>query len=354
MILDTKKGLTLLELMLAIGMLMVIATMLFPIFGGFFRQSELENNTKQMLSVLRKAQQFSQSQEQNDEWIVELRNINDGDYFLLYPSSTPTQTETFYLPSSVGFTNDTVPLYSVTSTLYIKFKKFTGQGYYATTTPPSFVNETKTFSLALKNNPSSTQTIEVGKEGKIAKSGGGGVAPPVNEKRGAASTYYEYSSSSCNPSAWCAMIDYGASCVEYSGEITFDLINLAGKTVSAAKVCAYRSSAIGAGNATQYIEKLSSSVCNAAPSISAPPSPPALIGSGSVPDSPAAWYCIDLTSSEVSVGSNFFIRWWGQDLNCTTSPYRCFTGPASGLASCGGSKPSGVSDCRPYLDITYN
>lgn len=163
MIHNSKHGITLLELILAIGMLSIVAVILFPIFAGYLRQAELKDTSKHLLGVLRRAQQFSQSQEGNDSWVVALWNVTSTDYFELYPSSTPTSKETFFFQSNIVFTDDTVPTSSV---LKIKFEKFTGKGWYATSS--DFINETKTFDLSLKNNPESKVIIEVSKEGKIA------------------------------------------------------------------------------------------------------------------------------------------------------------------------------------------
>lgn len=164
-----NRGLTLLEILLAIGLMMIVATTLVPIFVGYLRRSELEDHSKQLLSVLQRAQRFSQTYEGSDTWVVELRNTTSSDYFLVYPSNTPSQLETFYLPSHVVFTDATVPAHSPTSSLYITFEKFTGKGSYATTTPPIFENSTKTIDLILVNKPESPVTIEVTSEGKIAR-----------------------------------------------------------------------------------------------------------------------------------------------------------------------------------------
>src|SRR3989344_3912263 len=165
---------------------------------------------------------------------------------------------------------------------------------------------------------------------------------------GASATYYEYGASTCNPSVFSPVIDQGGGQAEYEGEMTFDLSSISG-SVNSAKICAYRYTSSGGGTPINYIEKISSSVCDNAPSIS---SPPPDIGSAVIPFT-GAWHCINITPAEVSIGSNFYTRWWGQDLNGLTAPRAYFRGPAAALSNCGGANPSGAPDCRPYIEVDY-
>ena len=129
--------------------------------------------------------------------------------------------------------------------------------------------------------------------------------------------------------------------------MSFNLSSISGASISSAQICAY--AFLNSGTPTNYIEKLTGSTASTAPSVSAAP---ANIGSAVI--SVGAWRCIGITAGQVSAGSTNYFRWWGQDLNGGTTPWVCFRGPAeTDLGNCGGSNPSGGSNCRPYLDITY-
>ena len=86
------------------------------------------------------------------------------------------------------------------------------------------------------------------------------------------SVYYEYAAgSNCNPGQWCAGIDWRSGNQDFEGEMTFDISSLSGETLDAAEVCAYRVNwPTPQEVVTNYIEKIDSSTCNNAPSISAP------------------------------------------------------------------------------------
>ncbi len=69
------------------------------------------------------------------------------------------------------------------------------------------------------------------------------------------------------------------------------------------------------------------------------------------------WVCIDATEMlrkiQAKGYSNLFVSWMGQDMsNKNGQPFNCYAGIAP-LDNCGGHKPGGAEDCRPYLKLDY-
>lgn len=321
-------GLTLLEIMLAIGLMVIMAGLLLPVFFNLRSEKELSEGAREITAALRRAQAFSQNGTKGSKWGVYFEAPGTGQHFYQIRTYSPATTteELFYLPPSLGFTG-------ITSTEII-FKQNTGQtdsglGYLVTLQLTTTGKDKK---------------ISVTKEGKI------GINEAESAKIPASTTYYRYSASNCNPSTWCAITDYGGTNQEYMGELSFNLSSFAGNTVTAASICFWASTIQPPGTpSTKYVQKILSMTCAAAPSVTDVPSPTI----GSLAISATGWQCIPITASEVTVGGNFYARIWGQDINAATSPYTCHYGPAQGVALCGGSNPSGAAGCHPYIDLTY-
>ncbi|TAL57527.1 MAG: hypothetical protein EPN86_01880 [Nanoarchaeota archaeon] len=143
------------------------------------------------------------------------------------------------------------------------------------------------------------------------------------------SAYYEPDNGCINnnPQSFMPAIDLGPQMEDQDAEMTFDLTSYAG-TVKSAKVCAFLSGSSGVST-TNYIEKVSSSVCDAPPNLASLPqniigSEIITLGAGNF-----GFRCIPLRPEQVSVGSNLYIRWWGEDLNGQTAPKGLFRGSAT-------------------------
>jgi len=176
---------------------------------------------------------------------------------------------------------------------------------------------------------------------------------PVNELRQAADnslSYRQASGVTCpNATSWVSTTNYGTGTSDYIGEVGFNLSDLAGKTVSNAKVCAYLQGSFGDATYTNYIVETSSLTCASISASAVPPHINASDGS-EVLNNVLGWKCITIDPAQVNVGNMWYVQWWGNDV--ATATYRFFSGYAA-LSNCGNSNPSGATDCRPYLDITY-
>jgi|GEM_PF-1792460 len=135
-------------------------------------------------------------------------------------------------------------------------------------------------------------------------------------------------------------------------ELVFDLFSFSSNiTINSAKVCSYRINQTS--QVTNYIEKTDSSSCDKAPFVSGPPLEPALIGSANIPNT-VGWHCIDIDTDSLPLGEDFYLRWWGNDLNNTHTPYACYYGMQN-LAECNyDEKLSWCFSCTPYLEVVYS
>lgn len=153
----------------------------------------------------------------------------------------------------------------------------------------------------------------------------------------------------CNALRFCPIIDYGSQREDIEGEMTFNISSFKGTYVEEARICAYLSYSIGYAPIFNYIEKVSSSTCNAAPSVNSPDSSWA----SSSFLTTIGWKCIPVTDyvrESVSNGEDYiYLRWWGNDLNGATSPLACFLGFVDSYSGC--TPPAGTCSCKPYLQI---
>ncbi|MFB6088578.1 MAG: hypothetical protein ABEK36_02245, partial [Candidatus Aenigmatarchaeota archaeon] len=152
-----------------------------------------------------------------------------------------------------------------------------------------------------------------------------------------------------NPNYFCVFID-GVNNYEREAELEFDISSFLGTTITEAKICGYRYN--GQKTRNNYIQDLySSPSCGNAIGTSSPQSSWV---SSSISSSDG-WKCIDITDvfqDSIDSGDNkLYLRWWGHDLNGDNDGeatcYRAYTD----LSDCGGSNPSGATDCRPFIKI---
>jgi parallel beta-helix repeat protein len=170
----------------------------------------------------------------------------------------------------------------------------------------------------------------------------------------AQNVYYETSScQSSNPTNWCAITNYGASKINYSGEMNFSTNSILSTNITSATVCMYKY--FGTMQYTIYAQNITSISCSGNSLTSGLDQTNWFAQGFPVPN---GWFCADVTQyvkSAIDNNANSFnVRFWGEDVGGATTNYDCFKGPAEAVANCGGSNPSGANNCTPYLNVTYD
>lgn len=105
----TRKGFTLMEVLIVAGITIVIAGIGISSYVGQQKTKLLDNTAKEIVGYLRYAQQKSISQEEGSQWGVHFENSTDGrDFYALYTGETySSPTETKYLPAGITFQTPT-------------------------------------------------------------------------------------------------------------------------------------------------------------------------------------------------------------------------------------------------------
>lgn len=141
-----NRGLTTLELLLAILILGILAAFILPIFAGLRNATELNESARDIVFLLRRAQTLSQSFTSSTEWGVRV-DTSTTPFYELRTSNPTTTVETFYLPQRLSFATSTD----------VVFEKRSGRN-------KSAANKTVTI---LRKDGRGDRTIQVSKEGKI-------------------------------------------------------------------------------------------------------------------------------------------------------------------------------------------
>lgn len=132
MIYDLRRGFTLLELILTIGILAILAAAGFSAYYNFQLGIKVEEEGNRIQSVLRQAQQKAISGEENSQWGIRFVYPQAGEHYydIFWGAnfSTGTTTERIYLSSGVVFINP-----AASSTIDVVFNKRNGE--MATSSP---------------------------------------------------------------------------------------------------------------------------------------------------------------------------------------------------------------------------
>lgn len=150
---NKSAGFTLIELMIVIAITAIIVVGSYSIIGFNFKsQSELELTAREIVSVLRNAQDRSMSQEDGVQWGVYFENTDrDNGFYVLYKGATTTVVSKKNLRSNIEFFDP-----SVGGNKDVGFSLMTGM-------PTSAVD----IIFNLKNNPSILTTITINSNGQI-------------------------------------------------------------------------------------------------------------------------------------------------------------------------------------------
>ena len=151
----TKKGFSLLEILLVMGILAILGTVAFSSFVNYQIVVEADEEANRIRSLLRFAQGKSINFEENSQWGVHFFNPSSGSplYELFAGSSYPgTIKETAYLPPRFTFTSP-----AVGTVQDIIFKKRNGESMDSSTititiTPTSGQNQSRNISVTSQGN----------------------------------------------------------------------------------------------------------------------------------------------------------------------------------------------------------
>ncbi|MBI5079210.1 prepilin-type N-terminal cleavage/methylation domain-containing protein [Candidatus Wolfebacteria bacterium] len=149
------KSFTLIEILIVVGIMTILAAIGSVSFFSFRAQNNLNLTTKEILSLLRNAQNRSITQENGVNWGVRLGNPSNQDgFYALFQGAAYSSANTVLranLPPAVQF-ND--PLSGANKD--IVFNSISG-----------LPADSATVIISLKNNPSDTRTIIINANGQI-------------------------------------------------------------------------------------------------------------------------------------------------------------------------------------------
>ena len=149
-----KKGFTLLETLIVVGVTIVIAGVGISSYVGQQRSRLLDDTAREIVGYLRYAQQKSIAQEDGNQWGVHFENPADGnDFYALYAGETySSPMETKYLPAGITFQE---PLSG--NSIDMSYERLTG-----------FLSEGSYQQVILQDVSENTENILTCKQGLIA------------------------------------------------------------------------------------------------------------------------------------------------------------------------------------------
>ena len=153
MAIDKRSGFTLIELIIVMAITAIIIVGSYNIIGlNFKSQNELELSAREIVSVLRNAQDRSISQEDSGQWGVYFENsVSDSNFYFLYKGATTTFISKKILQSNIQFLDP-----SIGNVKDISFNKMDGLPI----SPATVV-------ISLKNNLLASTTIIINSNGQI-------------------------------------------------------------------------------------------------------------------------------------------------------------------------------------------
>lgn len=135
---SVRKGFTLMELLVVLGITAVLSTVSFSLYINQQRTKLLETTAEEIVGFLKYAQQKSTSQEQGLQWGVHFENPASGnDFYALYTGTTYTSPEeTRYLPKGITFSTP-----GSSETVDISFYKLIGDSMGGVVTICGYFNQ---------------------------------------------------------------------------------------------------------------------------------------------------------------------------------------------------------------------
>ena len=138
---DKTLGLTLIELLLVISIIMILGTFSSVFYSNLLSRNAVSNTAEQLVGQLRKAQIYTMEGKGNDSWGVRI----EPSQIVLFAGSTSAFDEVFSVNQNISVTGFTQVLFSK---------------------PSGIPDSTPTITVSGNNN---TETITVNSEGMINK-----------------------------------------------------------------------------------------------------------------------------------------------------------------------------------------
>ncbi len=162
-----RKGFSLIELVIVLGILVVLATFAVVFLGGFTGQRNLVSTGQSMASLLRDAQERSINQEQGKYWGVRFENLTLAKRYIIFnatstPYSTIATTTIMFLKSPLVFLQP-----SVGNSTDVVFDKISGLIINNSACISDSVNSSTTIQIAIGNNNNVSSSIRIYCNGRI-------------------------------------------------------------------------------------------------------------------------------------------------------------------------------------------
>lgn len=153
---ETRRGVTLTELILVIAIIAVLGVITVPTLLGRRGKSDLENTTSQLVSLLREAQSRSVAQSSDSAWGVRFDNAvtSSPSFALFYGSySTSTVVRRNTLPRTLRYATSSI---TEGGSLEVMFRKLSG-----------FASSSASLRVEIVRIPTVSSTITVATSGLV-------------------------------------------------------------------------------------------------------------------------------------------------------------------------------------------
>lgn len=161
-----KKGFTLVELLLIIGILIVLIALAFPAFRYFQKESDLNNSAEEIINTLRLAQNKTLASEEDSQWGIYFSTSTDPHQYTLFKganfiSRATSSDEIQKLPKSV----EIYEINLVSGGSEVVFNRVRGE-----------TNQFGQVSIRLKTDPTKTKTIYIENSGQVGLTSAGTIS----------------------------------------------------------------------------------------------------------------------------------------------------------------------------------
>jgi len=158
-----SKGVTFIELLIIIGILVTLAAISVPAFRYFQKESDLNNSTEEIINTLRLAQSKTLSSEGASQYGVYFDDSTDPDQYTIFMGSSYTNTEMIVV--EIHKVSKTIEISQINlADDQVVFDRLTG-----------ITSQTGDIELSTKITPVKTNTVYVEGSGKVGLN-----APPLS------------------------------------------------------------------------------------------------------------------------------------------------------------------------------